>query len=72
MGTVMSHAQTTARVSDICADCAKRAGGVWPAGHVATVSMGDCDVCERREAVCSPGDWNWPVGRPRNWMGWRD
>ncbi len=66
--------ETTAKiVYDVCSQCAEEAGGTWPAGHVATMSTGKCDVCYLDRIVCSPGDWNWPRGRrPKHWVSGRD
>lgn len=71
-GVPMIRYQIRAAVSEVCSQCAEEAGGVWPTGHVATMSMGKCDVCYFDRVVCSPGDWNWPNGRPRHWIGGRD
>lgn len=59
-------------VGSVCAGCAEAAGGIWPPRHAATMSMSECDVCHEIKAVCSPGDWDWPKGRPRRWIGGRD
>jgi hypothetical protein len=49
----------------VCRDCAKAAGGIWPAGHLATQSVGLCRECERERPTCSLSDWSWPgrIGR---------
>lgn len=53
----------------ICRECADDNGGVWPAGHVATMHAGCCDICGKERSLANVGDWDWPDGKPR---GMRD
>lgn len=53
----------------ICHRCASANGGVWPAGHVATMHAGKCDICGEHASLASTGDWNWRDGKTR---GMRD
>lgn len=46
-------------VHEICAQCAKKHGGRWPEGHVATMWYGSCDVCGEENSLCSPSDYLW-------------
>ena len=46
---------------DMCAACAKDAGGVMKAGHVCTVSHGICEYCGAPGVTLIPWvDFNWP------------
>ena len=56
-------------IAFICSECAKRAGGVWPKGHAATIHEGECGKCGKRAYLANVGDWDWPDGRAR---GMRD
>ena len=44
----------------ICFGCARRLGGVWPEGHVATAHMGTCPECKQRKSLVSVDDYDWP------------
>lgn len=44
-----------------CADCATKAGGVWPKGHVCTVQSGDCKHCGLPGTLIPWVDFNWPL-----------
>ena len=57
----------------ICAQCARRLGGTWPKGHVATQHPGICPECKREKGLCSVGDYDWPKGSTRpKYSGGRD
>jgi len=43
----------------VCSDCAVKAGGVWPDGHIATFHSNICDVCRCVTTVCSVRNWNY-------------
>jgi len=49
----------------ICFECARARGGVWPDGHVATISTGECPACKRKVSLASVGDYDWPKGSQR-------
>lgn len=49
----------------ICSDCAKKNGGQWPKGHVATMHSGICDCCKQEKTLSNTGDWNWSDGKSR-------
>jgi len=57
------------KCSYICIECARKNGGVWPEGHVATFHTATCDCCDEEKGLASVGDWNWPDGKKR---GMRD
>lgn len=44
----------------ICSDCADRAGGKMPEGHLCTVHEGTCGVCLERKYVTEPRDYRYP------------
>ena len=44
----------TDKYSEACVDCALKAGGRWPEGHVATVHRGDCSVCKKEATTLIP------------------
>jgi len=45
----------------LCDDCATARGGIWPKGHVCTVTQGDCKYCGMKNAILIPWvDYNWP------------
>ena len=49
------------RTSDaICHKCARRLGGKWPKGHLATRWTGDCGVCGKESGCVNVGDYDWP------------
>lgn len=56
-------------VNYVCSACARAAGGAWPPGHCATVSVSECGACGKLRGTCSVDDWNWPGGKPRGWQG---
>lgn len=41
----------------ICHDCAVMFGGKWPEGHMATMHMDICPICEKMCAVTQPRDY---------------
>lgn len=41
----------------ICRDCAIKAGGKWPDGHVATFWAGVCKYCGKEKPCCAETDW---------------
>lgn len=46
----------------MCIDCAKDKGGVFPEGHVCTVTKGECPYCKAQDVVLIPWvDFNWPM-----------
>lgn len=53
----------------VCVCCAKRLGGRWPTGHLATHHEGTCTVCGEEQVVCNVGDYDWPDHKSR---GMRD
>lgn len=69
MTTVKRSPKPARRVDSICSECADRRGGIWPAGHCATVGPGICDACDRLDLICSVDDYDWPKGKPRGWRG---
>lgn len=44
-------------MASICKECAEKAGGKWPEGHLATISMLTCEVCEKEDACADTRDW---------------
>ena len=43
-----------------CRTCNREAGGVWPEGHCATVTSGDCAVCGAVDVTLIPWvDYDW-------------
>lgn len=50
-------------VYTICAGCAMDNGATWPDGHIATLSVSKCQVCEQEKGTCDVSDWNWPKGK---------
>jgi len=53
----------------LCFQCARKLGGTWPDGHVATQHEGACNVCGELLGLCNVGDYDWPDGKAR---GMRD
>jgi hypothetical protein len=43
-----------------CHDCAIKAGGRMPTGHIATYHDGVCDVCGVLKTVTEPRDYRYP------------
>jgi len=52
-------------ISWLCSTCARKLGGAWPRGHLATITSGPCEVCRKDSAITTPGDWDWPDGKTR-------
>ena len=51
----------------LCGDCAKKKGGVWPKGHVATSILGKCPYCKKEDESLVPYvDYNWPKDKKRD------
>ena len=47
-----------------CGECNQKAGGVWPEGHCATVTQGQCQVCKTKHVTLVPWvDYNWPENK---------
>lgn len=46
----------------VCFDCAKKRGAIIPHGHVFTVHMDECGICDKRKRVTEPRDF----GRTRS------
>lgn len=44
----------------ICSECAKKNGGEWPEGHVASFWPGKCSACGDEASCCCTTDFNWP------------
>lgn len=44
----------------LCFDCARKLGGKWPEGHVATCHGGLCPECGLEKSLASYDDWGWP------------
>ena len=44
----------------ICASCARKNGGHWPDGHLASVGPGVCGWCGEIGIVTEPRDWCYP------------
>lgn len=63
-------------MASICKECAEKAGGKWPEGHLATCWVGECVVCGEEKSCCDTRDWSlgfnrrtkqaWPMGRNPN------
>ncbi len=55
-----------------CGECAERAGGRWPDGHLGTFHSNYCQVCGNKKPVTSPRDWGYPKYRevldPKDWI----
>ena len=49
-----------ARISYICAKCAKELKASWPEGHLATFHNSKCHWCSKEAGVCHVSDYNWP------------
>lgn len=62
----ISNALQRGQDISVCFECARRAGGTWPEGHVATVGPGHCPECKRDDVeTCALSDWNWPGRGPK-------
>jgi hypothetical protein len=45
----------------MCQKCANKAGGVFPKGHVCTVTHGQCKYCSTKDVTLIPWvDFDWP------------
>lgn len=72
----MTETNRKPRMSDssyICRDCAKRLGGQWPEGHVATCHMGTCGWCLQTKSLAHHYDWQLDSAgnyREMNWETW--
>jgi len=45
----------------ICEECAEKAGGKFPEGHVCTVTVGTCKSCGSANVMLIPWvDFDWP------------
>lgn len=44
----------------VCSECAKKAGGKWPDGHLGTFHDDECGVCREVKEVTEPRDWGYP------------
>ena len=52
------------RVYFACENCNKEAGGVFPKGHICTVSLGDCELCGAKNVTLIPWvDFNFPKNK---------
>lgn len=49
-----------------CSKCATKAGGVWPKGHCATVTRGNCGICGKKAHLVPTSDYQWN-GKVWNW-----
>jgi hypothetical protein len=46
------------KIGYLCSYCAeKKLGWKWPRGHLATMSMGICDVCGKGRVLTCEDDW---------------
>lgn len=44
----------------MCDECARKMGGVFPDGHVCTITMGTCEYCEDENTPLIPWvDYDW-------------
>lgn len=50
----------------MCNDCAVKKGGIYPEGHVCTMTFGECPYCKRTRTLIPWCDFNWPKDRDRN------
>ena len=48
--------------SYICGNCARKAGGRWERGHVATMHTGECPYCGQRRPLVAVSDYHWKRG----------
>jgi len=59
------------KLSYICRTCAISLGGMWPEGHVATVTPGVCDNCGLSNGLAHVHDWQLDTGgqpyQPWSW-----
>ena len=46
-----------------CSECATKAGGVYPEGHVCTMTSGPCGLCNTDTTLIPWVDFNWPKSR---------
>jgi len=44
----------------VCGPCARKNGGHWPDGHLASVGTGICGWCGELKTVTEPRDWGYP------------
>lgn len=44
----------------ICGPCARKNGGHWPDGHLASIGPGVCGWCCKNKIVTEPRDWCYP------------
>lgn len=44
----------------ICSTCAKKNGGKWPEGRIATFHNGTCGWCKEKAGVCGARNWGYP------------
>jgi hypothetical protein len=58
--SAISEALQRSEETYICSECAYKAGGVWPKGHIATFSASECAECKEEKSTCALSDWNWP------------
>ena len=50
-----------------CSSCATEAGGIYPEGHVCTMTAGICNVCGDEGVTLIPWvDFNWPEDNELN------
>jgi hypothetical protein len=45
----------------VCHDCATKADGKIPEGHLSTFHIGECGVCGIEKSVTEPRDYRYPV-----------
>lgn len=48
------------QTGSICSSCARKNGGVWPKGHVATHWYDACSFCGEERCCCCTTDWSFP------------
>jgi hypothetical protein len=52
-----------------CDQCMKKAGGIYPEGHICTVTYGTCAICQKKDQTLIPWvDYNWPKDKSVDWV----
>ena len=47
----------------ICNYCADKHGAEWPEGHIATMHIGKCMICNEKLFLSHTSDYDWPKQR---------
>lgn len=51
----------------MCFECADKMGGIFPEGHVCTVTEGECPYCHDKNVTLVPWvDFNWPKDKKKD------